>query len=166
MRLGWPDFCIRQAVIKSDPVEWMLDLVEGRDTVRMSDEVAVGVVIAHGDFPKVHDMIGTWEGYPIYGITQRNFKHLHLQMVMYGKTPKMVDGKVKEVLEYLTAGNYVMVVTGTGETVSEAAGKAYKTAKEIAIPSNLMYRDDIGEKLEEQLPLLQKHGYAVGMKYG
>jgi hypothetical protein len=31
----------------------------------------------------------------------------------------------------------------------------------ISFPNSPMYRTDIGARLEDQLPLLQKHGYAT-----
>ncbi|MFM9481279.1 hypothetical protein, partial [Streptomyces scabiei] len=55
MRLGWPDFCIRQAVIGGDPVEWLADLVHGKDTFTPTEQIALGVLIAHGDFPNGKD---------------------------------------------------------------------------------------------------------------
>ena len=36
--------------------------------------------------------------------------------------------------------------------------------KEIEIP-DMIYRDDIGEKLEEELPTLQQHGFATEFTY-
>ena len=165
MRLGWPDFCIRQALIRSDPVEWMLDLVQGTDSLDVSTDIAVGVLLAHGDFPKAHDPLLTWMGYPIEGITSDNLKNIHFQQVMWGSAPRLVKGKVKNEEMYLTAGNYTLVVTGTGKTVEKAQKKAYELAWELKWPSNIMFRTDIGKRLEDQLEEIQKHGFATGMKY-
>lgn len=164
-RLGWPDFCIRQAVIESDPVEWMADLLYGKDSLQVSTEVAVGVLIAHGDFPDEASSDEKQAGYPISGVTSKNYKHLHFQQVMDGKVPAVVGGKVERVASLVSAGNYLMVVTGTGNTVSRAAEQAYHTAWDIKMPSNVMFRTDIGTRLEEDLPKLQENGYATGMKY-
>ena len=165
MRLGWPDFNIRQAVIKSDPVEWMLDLIYGRDTLEVSTEIAVGILMAHGDFPKSKDPPRDWAGFPIRGISKDTSPHLHWQMVMDGAFPYIEQGKVKETRDTVTAGNYVCVATGTGTSVSRAASRALGIAKEVKWPSNVMYRIDIGKRLEEDLPKLQRHGFAEGMKY-
>jgi phosphoribosylamine---glycine ligase len=51
-----------------------------------------------------------------------------------------------------------------GKTVKQACERAYKTVKEIHIP-NMQFRDDVGEKLEKELPELQKHGFATEFKY-
>lgn len=165
MRIGWPNFCIRQAVLRADPVEWMAGVLEGKDAFRVSPAVACGVVMAHGDFPTGHDSYGTWDDFPIYGITDENYSHLHYQQMMEGPAPFLVDGRVKKIQSPLTAGNYVMVVSGIGDTVSQASERAYKVAKQIKLPSNLMYRTDIGERLKKELPELQKHGIATGMRY-
>jgi phosphoribosylamine--glycine ligase len=67
---------------------------------------------------------------------------------------------------FVTAGDYVLTVSGTGGTVSEAKEACYKTIKnKIDIPNSISYRTDIGERLEDQIPLLQKHGFAKGLKY-
>jgi phosphoribosylamine-glycine ligase len=66
----------------------------------------------------------------------------------------------------LTAGNYVVVVTGAGETVTAAHNAAYAVVGDVKWPSNVMYRTDIGKRLEAQLPVLHKLGYAKGITYG
>lgn len=165
MRLGWPDFNIRQEVIKGDPVEWMHDLLFGRDTLDVSTDVAVGVIMAHGDFPHDKDDPAEWSGYPLRGLNDDNYPHIYFQQMQYAKTAALVDGKVRDAYSYLTAGTYNLVCTGKGRSVSRAADRALEIAKSVYWPSNVVYRTDIGKRLEEQLPLLQKHGYAVGMKY-
>src|SRR5208337_4263121 len=89
MRLGWPDFCIRQEVFRGDPIEWMHDLLHGRDTLVASAKIAVGVLVAHGDFPRCKDPPGTWCEFPIEGITNENYKHLHFQQVMDCEVPRL-----------------------------------------------------------------------------
>jgi phosphoribosylamine--glycine ligase len=161
-RLGWPDFCIRQSVFKGDPVGWMADLLYGRDTLEVSADVALGVVMAHGDFPKHHDPQGTWEGYPIEYDSDES---LHWQMVKDGEAPFLAGGKVKRMRTRLTAGTYVLVASGTGKTVSAAKRAAYSVVESVRWPSNIMYRTDLGDSLAEELPDLQVHGYATGMRF-
>lgn len=168
-RLGWPDHCIRQAVLDCDPVEWMLECFNGRDTFNVSPMIAVGVCLVHGDFPRggdsrAKDPINTWSGYPIYGV--QGTENIHWQQAMSGKVPMLEGDQVVPGTMDLTAGNYPLIVTGSGLTVRQAANRAYKTAKGLSIPSNLMYRTDIGESLKEDLPKIQKHGFAKGMQYG
>jgi phosphoribosylamine--glycine ligase len=163
MRLGWPDFCLRQEVIKHDPITWMKDLLNGKDTLEVSTAVAVGIVLAHGDFPVESAAPNVWAGFPIYGVTEDNERHLHFQQVQWGEAP---SSKTKREEMYLTGGVYFMVVSGCGKTVRQAADRAYGVVNEIKVPSNVMYRVDIGERLENELPKLQRHGFAEGLKYG
>jgi phosphoribosylamine--glycine ligase len=164
-RLGWPAFCITQEVVQGDPANWMLDLLKGIDSLDVSKHVAMGILMAHGDFPKCKDPQGTWARYPISGVSADNLSHLHFQQVMQGLSPMVVDGKVKDVDSLLTAGPYVMIVGGHGKTVRFAQDDVYELAGEIKWPGNLMYRTDIGNRLEKELPLVQKFGFADGLRY-
>jgi phosphoribosylamine---glycine ligase len=167
MRLGWPDYCIRQSVFQGDPVEWMVDLMCGRDTLKVKlDRVALGVVMTHGDFPKCKDGIGCWSGYPIEGISGDNIDSLCFQQVCMEDTSRVRAGKIVETEMYHTAGVYPLVVTGTGTTVEGARKRAMEVVEEISWPSNVMYRVDIGERLKKDLPRLHKHGFAKGLNYG
>lgn len=161
MRLGWPDFCIRQSLIVGDPLEWIGDLIQGKDTFDVYDEIAVGVLVAHGGFPREDDSNWDWDGFPIAGIGKRELKNIHFQEVREGKY-LAAEGE-KEGL--LTAGNYLMIVTGTGDTVRAAQEAAYEVAWKIKAPTNLMFRTDIGNRLSDDLPRLHRLGYARGMDY-
>lgn len=158
MRLGWPDFNIRQSLFRGDPVKWMAELVHGRDTLRVSRDTAVGVVMVHGDFPHEHEEPEFWAGFPIRAPEATG---ISFQQVRLGEYPE--GNKTKRGI--VTAGSYVAVVHGTGGRVRTAARHAYELVGEVKWPSNVGYRIDIGERLEEDLPKLHKHGYAVGLEY-
>jgi len=162
MRFGWPGFNIEMALHKGDPVEWLYDLWDGRDTLRVRDGCAVGVVMAHGDFPHCKWPPEKDAGFPINGITREMEKHVWPQWVMMGSTPTM-SGKEQPAL--VTAGPIPFTVTGTGMTVDEARTAAYDRAWSIDWPSNRMFRTDIGKRLKEQLPKLHSHGFAKGLNY-
>jgi phosphoribosylamine--glycine ligase len=166
MRFGVPTQIIQSALHRGDPVEWMADLLEGRDTLRASDDIALGVAIYHGDFPHSHMTGKELTGIPIYGITAGNMDNLHFFEVMHGQVPQETAGGITWVKDYVTAGDEIMIVVGTGKTVEEAYDRAYKAAWQLKIPSNKGMRTDIGCRLEDELPELQKHGYAKGMRYG
>lgn len=163
MRPGWPLFMIQQALHKGDPAEWMLDLIDGKDTLKVSNKIACGVVVSMPPYP--HDK-GTPKkesaGYPMFDLTMDDvIKNVHLAEAMCGKAPAMIKGEVKlNEEQILTAGNYVCIVTGVGETVEEAREDCYGTLKKkINIPNSIGYRIDIGCRLEKQLPILKKMGY-------
>jgi phosphoribosylamine--glycine ligase len=166
MRFGYPLNYIQEALHLGDPVNWMYEAaVEGKNTLKVSKDIAVGVVLSHGKYPNQEPMDMSCCGTPLYGMTTGMVDHIHLVEAQWGSAPMTVNGKIKEVPIALTAGCYIACVTGTGEKVSDARDAAYKRIWKIKPPTNRMFRTDIGARLEEEIPLLQSNGYAEGMKY-
>lgn len=163
-RWGWPAFNIMLATHKGDPVQWMLDACEGRDSLEVDYNHAAGVVLAQPDYPESKRDKAEVSDIPIYGPAPGNRKYVHLQSVKMATLPAMKGEEVTDQRMWATCGDYVAVVTGTGKNVRQACDRAYKVVKEIEIP-DMMYRDDIGEKLEKELPELQAHGFASEFKY-
>ena len=89
---------------------------------------------------------------------------MHFQNVMEGMAPND-EGKMKRT--YVTAGDYILVVTGKGTNVKEAQREAYRAcwAVEGDTPCDIGFRTDIGDRLKKELPKLQDNGYALGMAY-
>jgi phosphoribosylamine--glycine ligase len=164
MRFGWPLILIQNALHRGDPVQWMKDLLEGGDSLRVSERIAVGIVLTHGDFPTCKLPLAAVLGYPLYGIEAVDRSDMWLCNAMKGKAP----GKgLQEEEVPVTTGWVIGVATGVGDTVADARGDVYKTAGKFKeMPTNVMYRTDIGKRLKEQLPVLQKWGFAKGMRYG
>jgi phosphoribosylamine--glycine ligase len=165
MRDGCPTYNIQDALHTGDPIEWYLDLAEGRDArCVVYDKVAVGVVMAQGDFP--HSKLPEKDviGFPIYGLDEVDGAHLCEAMI--GEAPSDVDGKIVNIPCVLTAGDYILVAVGTGDTIREARKRAYKDVLEkIKMPNSAFWRVDIGKRLQTELPKLQAQGYAMGLKY-
>lgn len=162
-RMGWPAFNLNQALHEGDPAEWMVDLLEGRNTLEVCyDTPCVGVVMATGDFPWDRDPAGTNDGWPIAGINNRTRRHLYLTSVRMGEKMTL-EGRGEPCV--VTAGAYVLVATGTGDTVCEARESVYDTVSKISWSPHKTYRTDIGCRLEGMLPKLQGMGYARGMRY-
>lgn len=164
-RPGWPHFNLCLALHKGDPVEWMLDCLNGKDTLQVSEEVCVGVVMAMGDYP--WDLIDPSEvdGWPIRGLTKRTASNVALSSARIGTAPAKVGGVIKDEEMIVTAGSYVLIATGTGGTVSAGQDSVYAICDKINWPPHRTYRIDIGCRLEDDLPALQQHGFAKGMKY-
>lgn len=165
-RPGWPLFQIQTALHKGDPAEWMYDLINGVDSFNPSTQVAAGVVMAMPDFPYSRLTKKECYGYPIYGIDAPSVrKHIHPAECAWDKAPCEENGKIisKEML--VTAGDYVLVVTGTGSSVKEAKEAAYKNVNRVELPNSPIYRTDIGCRLEKQIPLLQECGYCENWEY-
>ncbi len=166
MRPGYPTINIQQELHGDDPADWLLSLAEGEDEPHLIyDTISVGVVAAIPDFPYNNLSGPDVTGIPIYGLEQPLEPQYHPCEVMLGDVPTLKNGKIGNEKSLVTAGSYVMVVTGTGDTVKEASECAYDYMGEINIPGGMMYRTDIGDRLKKQLGKLQKFGYAIGLKY-
>lgn len=166
MRPGWPTFNIQQALHKGDHAEWLLDLAQGTDARNWTmDQIAIGVVMSIPDYPYSHLTRKEVNGVPLYGITESLMPSLHLCEMQMGEAPHDVNGKIVTQPCYTTAGDYVLVVSSTGESVSEAKKAAYSNLEKLSLPNSCMYRTDIGNRLKKQLPSLQALGYATGMKF-
>lgn len=163
-RPGWPLFQIQQA-LHPDPCQWMLDSLNGRDTFKPFDDIAIGVVVAMPDFPYSHMTRKDVTGFPVWGISTKNRFNVHPCEMMLGEAPCLENGKIKTKPMLVTAGDYVLVVTGTAPTVSEAKDEAYATLGQLEIPNSPIYRIDIGCRLEKQIPELQSLGYATSWEW-
>lgn len=163
-RPGWPLFQIQQA-LHSDPCQWMLDALNGKDTFKPFDDIAIGVVVTMPDFPYSHMTRKEVTGFPVWGITTKNRFNVHPCEMMLGEAPVLENGKIKTKQMMVTAGDYVLVVTGTEPTISEAKDSAYDVLRQLEIPNSPIYRTDIGCRLEKQIPELQSLGYATSWEW-
>ena len=166
IRDGWPTKHNVTAHVKNeDPIQWMLDLVNGKDTMEcIENEVCVSVLIALPDFP--YSKITNKElcGIPIRGVDDSG--QYHLSEVMMGIAPTMIADKVVDMPGLVTCGDYTMVVTGTGTNITQARKMAYTAVKKVRIPNSPFYRTDIGAgRMKKGLPILHSMGYAKGLEY-
>ena len=82
-----------------------------------------------------------------------------------GDAPDLIDGEYQNIKMAVTSGDYVLIASGTDYTVTGAKQRAYRAVKKVEIVNSPGSRDDIGERLKDQLPKLQDMGYADGWKY-
>lgn len=165
-RLGWPIANMMLGATKGDPVAWMKDALDGKDTTTFSTDIGCCLILAHGDFPHGNMEKKEVSGVPIYGMTRGTAMHVHPQAVQMMRLPDTTpEGGIKEREMYATAGDYVLVVDGFGNSVKQAAKRAYGTMEKLHI-ANPIVRDDVGEGLKEQLPKLHALGYATHCNYG
>lgn len=165
MRFGWPAAMIQASLHKGDAAQWMLDLVKGKDSLRVRYDTAIGVVLAQPDFPYSNLSDDEVEGIPIYGIHSGNIEHIHLCEVMAGEVPVSNGGKITREELFVSSGDYLGCIVGLGPTVKRAAERAYNLIDQLEIPNSLLYRTDIGHRLEKQIPDLQKLGFAENWLY-
>ena len=166
MRPGWPTFNIQQALHEGDSIEWLKDLAEGRDARNLQlNTIAIGVVLSIPDYPYSHLTQKEVVGIPIYGVTPGLWEHLHTCQMMMGTAPCEVGDQIGTLPLPVTAGDYVLVMSATGDTVRGAKLKAYRRLDRLIVPNSPMYRTDIGDRLAKQLPKIQAMGYATGMQF-
>ena len=160
-RHGWPLFQIQQ-ILHPDIAGWMKDALDGKDTFQPYSDVALGIVCAMPDFPYSRLTRKECTGFPVWGIDASNRYNFHPCELMLGEGYGE-NGKLEPMM--VSAGDYLAVVTGCGDTISEAKKTAYKNLKEFEIPNSPIFRIDIGDRLEKQLPLLQDMGYAESWEF-
>ncbi len=162
-RAGWPAFFVQVASHKGDPVKWMIDLLNGEDTLKVKDDVAIGVVMAQPKCPYNVSKPADVEGNPISGLDEDLDDAYHPIGVMMGKGPKMDDGNVTDGYVPQTTGEYVLCVTGLGKTISDAKEKVYKSVGKIHF-ADAIYRTDGGDKVTKVLPKLHEFGIAMDLR--
>ena len=166
MRFGWPLFNIQTGMMKGDVAEWLADLADGIDASPFEENtIAVGVVMAIPDFPFSLFTRKLVTGIPIYNRKPWMEQGFHPCELMQGEAPHNVNGKVVTKPCLVTAGDYVLVASGFGETVTKARKGAYRTLKTLEVPNSPFWRPDIGNRLKDQLPLIQSLGYASDLDF-
>lgn len=163
-RPGWPLHEIQQSLHSADPVTWMAQAMDGDwSGFKPKTDIALGVCLCMPDFPYNNIPHVEQCGFPVYGWDRVPRKHISLAQVMMGEAPN--ENLEKEAC-VVTAGENVCTITGIGETVKEAKEKAYSYLKRIELVNSPIYRTDIGDKLEEALPELKRHGLVRNIRYG
>ena len=166
MRPGWPTFCIQMALHDGDHAQWLMDLWNGKDARNwVMNSVAAGVVVSIPDYPYSHVTRKEVTGVPVYGIRSEDWEHVHPCQMMMGTAPKKVRDHFVDIPMLVTAGDYVLVMSGTGPDVKSATDSVYRRLDRLVVPNSPMYRTDIGRRLRKQLPLLQAKGYATAMEF-
>lgn len=166
MRFGYPAVNIEMALHSGDPIEFLAGLAAGKPpNTRRFNEVAVGVVLAIPPYPFGHEKREEVVNVPIWGVTPSLGEGLHFAQVCQGEAPVIEDGAIQRKPHLATAGSYVLISTGTGESVVEARRKAYRPLGRLTIPAAPFWRPDIGVRLRSQIDGLQANGYALGLNY-
>lgn len=166
MRMGWPAFYLNQHLHKGDPVQWMYDLVHGRDSLKVSYDHCVGVCVVGPNFPHNSQTADHCEGIPIYGINHENVANVHFCEVMALNTEVFEEGKWSSRDLFATAGSWPLVVVGTGPSVVRAKKQAYDVIGQIRIPNSHGQRPDIGDRCQKHIKELQSMGFAKSWEYG
>jgi len=166
VRLGWPITHNQVALHQGDPVQWMKDGLEGRDTLNAQINLcSVSVVISIPDYPYGRFTQKEVCGIPIYGGIDRDRHHL-CEVQLAEQVPTQVGDRLTHIPGLVSAGDYIAVAVGVGSTITAARQSAYAAVRALRMPNNPQYRLDIGRaRLVDQLKDLQDHGFATGLSY-
>jgi phosphoribosylamine--glycine ligase len=124
-RLGDPETEVILPRIESDLLQVIVQLLDGKQpTLRITDDAIVGVVMASQGYPGTYPV-----GIPIDGLDACGDTVYHM-------------GTSRQDNQWITAGGRVLLVTGRGPTLAEAARNAYQNVRMIHCDS-LIYRKDI-----------------------
>jgi phosphoribosylamine---glycine ligase len=139
-RFGYPGFAILDPLqVTSWPELFRMMITRASPTFGARPGFCVGVVLTVPPFPYARPQVVEPLGLPVLfdgDLTAEERGHLHYCEV------GLEQG------ELVTSGIYgwVMVVTGTGETIAAAQQRANALADRVLVP-NVRYRRDIGDKL-------------------
>lgn len=161
-RLGYPAWFLQIASVEGDPLQWMRDLIDGKDSLKMTRDTCIGVVCAQPPYPSEKFNPEETEGEPI-SVDPSIANQVHPCAVMIGTGPVMDGDKIVDKPMWQTTAPYVMVVTGLGSSVQAAQRSVYGAIDKISFP-DMMYRTDIGDKVKRYLPELHKFGFAKAMQ--
>jgi hypothetical protein len=146
-----------------DPVKWMLDAAKGKDTLEVTHEIAVGLLMWFPPWPYPGGKRDEVEGIPLYGITDGDLPNLHFHGAMRHEAPNDLF-EAEEC--WCAVDEYTLVASGLGPSVRVAAERAEGLLKRIEAPCSPSWRNDIGgEKTKERLAALAKAGYAREFRY-
>jgi phosphoribosylamine---glycine ligase len=160
-RCGYPAWWIQAASHRGDPVQWMKDLLDGKDSLKVSFDPAIGVVMSQPHYPYETATPEQVEGVPIQGV-EAVLSDVHLVEVMRGHGPGMKGGKVVDQPIYETAGEYVCVATSVGKSIEKARKKVYAVIDKVKYPDKI-FRTDIGSKVIPKLAALKRFGYVTDL---
>lgn len=149
-RFGYPTIFIQQEGMSTPIGEFFYELANGRGTrfkTKSGFQVGVRVIVP----PYPFDDDGTFEAQSKNAVVffKRGApEEVHIEDV------KLVNG------QWLVAGTsgVVLVVVGLGQTMRQAKAAAYARLKNVSIP-NMYYRDDIGDRWDEDSDRLHNWGY-------
>ena len=166
-RPGYPIHNIQQPLIVGDPAQWMVDLINGKDTFEIiGGETCVGVVMACGDFPFATKEIEAYLDFPVITDDVKDISMVSPCEIKLSSTIKMVDDEVVENYpEWGTAGTYIVVCMGIGDTITQAKDAAYTVVKQVKLGNDPAYRTDIGDSCEDRLKQLHKFDYCNDWKF-
>jgi phosphoribosylamine---glycine ligase len=168
MRLGWPAFQLQTALLQGDPAQWLMDLAKGKDARPFTKDLCcIGVILSVPDYPYSRVTRKEVTGIPLLHIPRGARDDLHPCEMMAGEAYHQVGDELVKMPCLMTAGDYVLCMTSTAETVQDCRRKVYRKLDAVKkrMPGSPMFRTDIGLRLARDLETLQAQGYALGLTF-
>jgi len=149
-RFGYPTISIHMEGVTSDWGEFLFAIAKGENfELRTKRGFQIGVVIAVPPFPfRDYDAFRKYSEDAVIMFKKEDLSGVHICDV------KDVD----EDWHIAGQSGYVLIITGSGQTVEDARKQAYSRVENVMIP-NLFYRNDIGEKWVQDGDRLHGWGY-------
>ena len=133
-RFGDPETQVQLPLLKSDLVDIMLAVIDGKLAkikVEWNNGACVGVVMASGGYPSNYK-----QGFPITGLDK-----IDSDILVFHAGTKLGGGRI------CTAGGRVLTVVAAGKTVAEARERVYLNLPRISF-EGCHYRKDIAAEEE------------------
>ena len=150
-RFGYPTIQIQSEGISMLMGEWLYKLANGENfeiKTKKGFQIGVRILVPTCFTFNDQELIDMYKDLPILFKKQGNLDGVHIEDV------KLEEG----VWRIAGESGYLLVITGSGNTVAEAQDKAYSRVKNVMI-QNMFYRTDIGSKWTSDSDRLQTWGY-------
>ncbi|WP_027410396.1 phosphoribosylamine--glycine ligase [Anoxybacteroides tepidamans] len=129
-RFGDPEAQVVLPRLENDLIQWIIDLLEGKETtLTWSQESVIGVVLASKGYPDAYERGAAIEG----------LKELKESTLVFHAGTKMEDGVLR------TNGGRVLLIAAKEDTLEKAQQEVYKEIAKVHC-GQLFYRSDIGYK--------------------
>lgn len=150
-RLGYPSSYIEDELQITKWGELLGAIARGESINNsVSSDWGMGVVLVGEGYPFWDEGHKRMDQMPILGLTEKNIEHLHPYDVRF-------DGK-----RMLATGCYPLTSTAKGSTVKQAQDKIYKQVIPSVYFPSMGYRNDIGDRVPDDLKKLKEWGFDFG----
>lgn len=153
-RFGYPTIHIQQEGIAMSAAEWLLKLARGEDfelKIKKGFQIGVRILVPSALVRTEQNsrLVEFYRDLPIlFKKPNPNWEGAHLEDV------KLENG----VLRIAGTSGYLLVITGSGNTVEEARRQVYTRVKNVMV-HDMFYRTDIGLRWPKDSDQLQTWGY-------
>jgi len=150
-RFGYPTIQIQSEGILTPVGEWLYKLASGENfeiKTKKGFQIGVRIMIPTHLTSNDKEMVERYRDLPILFKKAGNLEGIHIEDVKLDEGVWRVAGE----------SGCLIVVTGSGSTVTEAQNQVYSRIKNIMI-QNMFYRTDIGQKWPSDSDRLQTWGY-------